>query len=67
MGLGVLVNNGRIGITNILEAIASKVMKLRLRIHFKTQKSTFNTKGRSKQHSGPYSTFWTLSSTTINM
>ena len=33
MGLGVLVNKERIGKTNVLQAIVSKAMKLRLRIH----------------------------------
>ena len=59
-----MVNKGKIGITNVPKAIASKVMKSKLRIHFRMQKSTFNTKGRFEQHLGPNSMFWTLSSTT---
>lgn len=45
-GLGVLANNERIGITNVLKAIASKVMKLKLRIHLRLQKSSFKHKGQ---------------------
>ena len=40
-GLGVLANNERIGITDVLKAIASKVMKFALRIHLRLQKSSF--------------------------
>ena len=41
-----MANKERIGITNVLKAIASKVMKLKLRIHFRMQKSTFKYKGK---------------------
>ena len=41
-----MVNKGKIGITNVPKAIASKVMKSKLRIHFRMQKSTFKHKGR---------------------
>ena len=62
-GLGVLANKWRIGITNVLKAIARKVMKWKLRIHLDCSNQLLNTKGRFKQYLGPNSMFWTLSST----
>ena len=47
-------------ITIVLKAIASKVMKLKLRIHLDCSNQLLNTKGRFKQYLGPNSMFWTL-------
>ena len=58
-----MANKERIGITNVLKAIVSKVMKLKLRIHLDCRNQLLDTKGRFKQYLGPNSMFWTLSST----
>ena len=62
-GLGVMANKWRIRITIVLKAIASKVMKLKLRIHLDCRNQLLDTKGKFKQYLGPNSMFWTLSST----
>ena len=41
-----MANKERIGITNVLKAIASKVMESTLGIYFRMQKSTFKHKGK---------------------
>ena len=60
MGLGVMANKWRIRIIIVLKAIASKVMKLKLRIHLDCRNQLLDTKGKFKQYLGPNSMFWTL-------
>ena len=66
-GLGVMANKWRIRITIVLKAIASKVMKLKLRIHLDCRNQLLDTKGKFKQYLGPNSMFWTLSSTSSTL